>query len=258
MEGLTEGVHVLEERVYKNPVACILFFSGGKDNCYSDAPPSMQSYCNRCRFLQLLPASIYLRNPEKQCMFPVYSFGLGPGHDPIAMHAISDASGGTYSFLMSYQAIQESVAACIGSLLSVVSLDLNLKVVAASHGVRIKSVSGGRFIGSADQQELSVGSLHADEEIEFLVRLYVPQLREGSQGKTSLIHIECSYGDHTSSPRIDHYKLDIQRPNYEDYKVFQPCAEVLRVITRLHAAEIFQKVHWLAEMDMESNARSYC
>lgn len=42
-------------------------------------------------------------------------------HDPMTMQAISDASGGTFSFIESYEMVEDAFASCIGGLLSVVT-----------------------------------------------------------------------------------------------------------------------------------------
>ncbi|KAL0401645.1 UNVERIFIED_CONTAM: E3 ubiquitin-protein ligase WAV3 [Sesamum latifolium] len=134
VEGLKKGVRVLEERQHKNPVTSIIFLSDGNDTCnHNQLFPSFSSSSSRQapEYLHLLPASIRPGNRGSNDVrqletFPVHSFGFGSDHDPIAMHSISDASGGTFSFIESYEMVQDAFAGCIGGLLSVVTQDVRL------------------------------------------------------------------------------------------------------------------------------------
>ncbi|RAL47959.1 hypothetical protein DM860_015746 [Cuscuta australis] len=107
--GLKTAVKVLEERRHRNPVATILFLSDGNDNCNGSSSFRSRGSRKAPDYLHLLPASICPKN--KKAMgeeydviketFPVHAFGFGSDHDPVAMHAIAEASDGTFSFIES-------------------------------------------------------------------------------------------------------------------------------------------------------------
>ena len=87
--GLVIATRVLEERRERNPVASIMLLSDGMD-----------SYCHSLsQLMDNLPTSIRSANMEHE--IPVHTFGFGNDHDANIMHAISDASGGTFSCIES-------------------------------------------------------------------------------------------------------------------------------------------------------------
>ncbi|KAL2525916.1 Zinc finger (C3HC4-type RING finger) family protein [Abeliophyllum distichum] len=272
VEGLKKGVQVLEERRQQNPVASIIFLSDGQDTCFhgslfltSPQPRQAPDY------LHLLPCSICPRNrgtqdQVQQQTFPVHAFGFGSDHDPIAMHAISDESGGTFSFIESYEMIQDAFASCIGGLLSVVNQELQIIVRSASNGVEIKSISCGRYANQISDQGcqgiINVGDLYADEEKEFLINLSVPVLRgaedEEGEGKTSLLDIVCSYRDIISKERVrvEGDLVEIRRPKVVSPSDMVVNLEVDRQRNRLWAAEGIAEAQRMAETGNYTGAQS--
>ncbi|KAI3470542.1 hypothetical protein Pfo_027205 [Paulownia fortunei] len=189
---------------------------------------------DRLSYIHQLPASICPRNrgtwdEGQQQTFPVHAFGFGSDHNPLAMHAISDASGGTFSFIESYEVVQDAFASCIGGLLSVATQDLCLMVRAAKHGVEIKSIPSGRYDGSISnggfQGMLNVGNLYPDEEKEFLINLSED--------------ITCSYKDVVSKEivQIECELVELQRPKLVSPQDMIVNLEVDRQGNRLNAAE---------------------
>ncbi|XP_057803725.1 E3 ubiquitin-protein ligase WAV3-like [Salvia miltiorrhiza] len=271
-EGLKMGVRVLEERHFKNPVTSIIFLSDGVDTY------------NLGRLLQggdlhLLPPSIFPRNqgsgaePEEGTI-PVHSFGFGADHDPITMHAIADASGGTFSFIESYEMVQDAFAGCIGGLLSVVTQELRLKLRSASHGVEIKSIPSGRYKSEISNQGseglINVGDLYADEEKEFLINVSIPVFTsnegEDSQRKTSLLDITCSYKDAVSKQTvvIEGDLVEVRRPTAPTPQDLAMNLEVDRQKNRVRAAESIKQAQQMAEagnlfgaMNLLQQKRSY-
>ncbi|KAL8052015.1 hypothetical protein ABFX02_06G185000 [Erythranthe guttata] len=246
VEGLKKGARVLEERSYKNPVASIVFLSDGIDNC------------NHRPFFHLLPPSIYPANrlPHQQEieLFPVHAFGFGTDHDAVTMHAISDASGGTFSFIESYEMVQGAFASCIGGLLSVVTQGLRLSLRSGSNGVVMKSIPSGRYPSEiADQGSkgtIHVGDLYADEEKEFLINLSIP-IR-----KTSLLDIVCSYIDVVSEKEtVEIESVEIRRARKGSPSDTKVKLEVDRQRNRLHAAESIAEAQKMAESGDVNGAR---
>ncbi|XP_012834508.1 PREDICTED: uncharacterized protein LOC105955338 [Erythranthe guttata] len=261
VEGLKKGSQVLGERRYKNPVTSIIFLSDGNDTCNGGGGWYFRTALNSRQgppeYLNLLPPSIYPGNsgPQDIETIPVHSFGFGSDHDPITMHAISDASGGTFSFIESYEMVQDAFASCIGGLLSVVTQGLRLTLRSASHGVEIKSVPSGRYaseiIDQGSQGVISIGDLYADEEKEFLINLSVPALpnSEETERKTSLLDIVCSYRDVVSKETVE---IESELVEIKRLKTVLPSdmtvnLEVDRQRNRLHAAESIAEAQKMAE-----------
>ncbi|XP_022892575.1 uncharacterized protein LOC111407382 [Olea europaea var. sylvestris] len=276
VEGLKKGVRVLEERHLQNPVASIIFLSDGKDTCYrrsiiqNSSNPGQSPRLNP-EYLHLMPDSICPRNrgsqdESQQQRFPVHTFGFGTDHDPVAMHAISDESGGTFSFIESYEMVQDAFASCIGGLLSVVAQELRITVRSASNGVEIISIPSGRYASEISDQGcqgvINVGDLYADEEKEFLVNLSVPVLRgaenEENEGKTLILDVVCSYRDVVSKEmvRVEGDLVEIRRPKVPSPADTAVNLEVDRQRNRLSAAEGIAEAQRIAETGNLTGARA--
>lgn len=260
VHALKIGVKVLEDRRQQNPVSTIIFLSDGNDTC------NYSAFSNPRRepaYLHLLPASICpqnrgMENSGQQTIFPVHTFGFGTDHDPVAMHAIADASGGTFSFIESYEMLQDAFASCIGGLLSVVTQDLCLNLRSASHGVEIKSIPSGRYqsetYNGGSQGILKIGDLYADEEKEFLINLSVPSLSnddgdDDTERKTSLLDITCSYRDVVLNEmvQIEGELVEIRRPKSVSAQDMALNIEVDRQRNRLSALLTITEAQQMAE-----------
>ncbi|XVF27195.1 hypothetical protein REPUB_Repub14bG0086200 [Reevesia pubescens] len=217
VEDLKIGVKVLEERHKQNPIASIILLSDGHDTLNGDIRSlyrSVQDHSLNPRrnllYLYLMPASICPRNDasgdeSRQLTIPVHTFGFGLEHDSNAMHAISDISGGTYSFIESTDISQDAFARCIGGLLSVIG-----------------SIPSGRYKSEICNQGkkaiIDVGSLYADEEKEFPVYLSIPALShaecEKKLGNMSLLDVLCSSKDSTTMEGVQlrSERVEIRRP----------------------------------------------
>ncbi|KAL6206347.1 hypothetical protein ACLB2K_023595 [Fragaria x ananassa] len=238
--GLEIGTRVLEERRERNPVASIMLLSDGMDTyCHSSS-----------QLLAQLPDSI--RSNCMQHEIPVHTFGFGSDHDPNTMHAISNASGGTFSFIESVGMIQDSFALCIGGLLSVVAQEARLTVRSASHGVKIVAIPSGRYIKTISDEDLQgvvdVGSLYAEEEKQFLVYLFVPQ-SSTSDTKTSLLDVSCVYRDLASNEltQVQGELVEILRPEVCSPTHQVVSLEVDRQRNRILVSETIAEAQGLAE-----------
>lgn len=266
VEGLKKGVRVLKGRRYKNPVASIILLSDGKDtyNCDNQHPHLTNNTVasksgSVLEYLNFLPPSICPINSESGTRFPVHTFGFGSDHDSTAMHAISDASAGTFSFIESVDIIQDAFARCIGGLLSVVAQELRLTVGSGAPGVHIGSIPSGKYSNkiSAQRQRgvIDVGDLYADEEKEFLVYLSVPVSsacggQEGMDKKTTLVDVQCSYKDPLSKETVETEGkiIEIERPEALSIDHISVCLEVDRQRNRLLVAEGISEAQRLADV----------
>nr|XP_011460447.1 PREDICTED: uncharacterized protein LOC105350353 [Fragaria vesca subsp. vesca] len=247
-EGLKKGAHILEERRERNPVASIILLSDGQDN-YSRVPSQM---------LKKLPASV--RSSDMQHEIPVHTFGFGNDHDAKIMHAISDASGGTFSYIESVGIIQDAFALCIGGLLSVVAQELRLTVRSASPGVvKIVSIPSGRYVSliSDEQGVVDVGNMYAEEEKQFLVYLSVP-LSSAPNTKTSLLDVLCVYKDLGLDEFIpvQGERVEISRPEFCSPAELAVSMDVDRQRNRLLVADAIGEAQRLAELGNLEAARA--
>ncbi|KAK6916918.1 VWA-Hint protein, Vwaint domain [Dillenia turbinata] len=258
VEGLKKGARVLEERREQNPVSSIILLSDGKDTYHYD------------NFLQhgdinLLPASIRRSSVETRTI-PVHTFGFGSDHDSTSMHGISDASGGTFSFIESADMIQDAFARCIGGLLSVVAQEVKLTIKSASPGVQILSILSGRYLNEiSDQRQqgvVHVGYLYADEGKEFLVNLSIPASLAAQGGdmveNMALVDVVCSHNDPLSKEtfQAEGERVEIRRAEIPSPTDLIPCLDVDRQRNRLSVAEGIAEAQRMAESGNLEGARS--
>ncbi|GAB2262649.1 hypothetical protein Droror1_Dr00003646 [Drosera rotundifolia] len=243
--GLRKGIRVLEECGEKNPMSSIILLSDGRDNHASSS--------------QRLSPSMYFRNQdgtkEGHHFIAVHAFGIGTDHDSTFLHGISDASGGTFSFIETVEAMQDAFARCVGGLLSVVAQQLHIRAKPAFDGVHIERISSGRYpckISENSEAVISVGDLYADENKELLVYISVPaaSAKPGAKViKMSLLDVMCRFQKPVTTEKvnIEAVRVKIDRPpvlNSADKKV---SLEVDRQKIRFQVAEVIAQAKELAE-----------
>ncbi|KAJ1271187.1 hypothetical protein BS78_06G109800 [Paspalum vaginatum] len=190
-EGLRVGAQVLGDRRHKNVVASMILLSDGKDTYVAPTtrPDGTKNYTN------LVPPSFAHAGSRPA---PIHTFGFGVTHDAAAMHAVAEATAGTFSFVENQAAIQDSFARCIGGLLSVAVQGARIAVTCLHRGVRVQEVKSGCYGNhvAADGRAASidVGELYDDEERRFLVLVYVPRAR-ATEEVTRLLKASCTYKD---------------------------------------------------------------
>ncbi|XP_058106823.1 E3 ubiquitin-protein ligase WAV3-like isoform X2 [Magnolia sinica] len=266
VEGLRKGVRVLEERQQKNPVSSVILLSDGRDTHNTDnSNPRRNTQTwglNSERvldYLNFLPPSIRHGNHDSIGAhghpIPVHTFGFGTDHDAPAMHAISDVSGGMFSFIEAECVIQDAFARCIGGLLSVVVQELRLTLSSASSGVVIDRVPAGNYLSEVSDQGrhaiVKVGDLYADEAKDFLVHVSVPfhSSESGPDVITPLLTIRCSYKHPLSQEtiQVEGEMVKIHRPTSPTSEDQMVCLEVDRQRNRLLVAEAIAEAQALAE-----------
>ncbi|XP_012834580.1 PREDICTED: uncharacterized protein LOC105955412, partial [Erythranthe guttata] len=240
-EALKMGARVLEERRHRNPVPSVIFLSDGNDSYNFGRDGGARAF----------------RFPS---VCPVHAFGFGTDHDPAMMHAVADSSpGGTFSFIESYEAVQDAFASCLGGILSVVTQELRLTLTSASPLVEIKSIPSGSYASEVSDHgsrgTVEVGDLYADEEKQFLVNLSVPALING--GNTSLLDVACSYKNAVSNETVnlhcDH--VEILRPTGPTDATLVNL-EVDRQRNRLSAADRIAEAQRMADAGDFTGARN--
>ncbi|KAG5228158.1 E3 ubiquitin-protein ligase [Salix suchowensis] len=253
--GLKKGIRVLEERRQHNSVANIILLSDGCDT-------QSHNTHNRLEYLKSLPTSIFPSNnasgeESQQPTFPIHTFGFGLDHDSAAMHAISDESGGTFSFIESIDILQDAFARCIGGLTSIVARDVQLKVRSASPGVQIMSTPSGKhknkIFDQGQQATIDIGDLYAEEEKDFLVFLSIPIFSVDGEERlenTPLVDVSGFQKDSVSmdTVQVEGERVEIRRPQLLSPIDQVLCLEVDRQRNRLQVTETIAKTQRMAEM----------
>ncbi|XP_077244474.1 E3 ubiquitin-protein ligase WAV3-like [Tasmannia lanceolata] len=263
LEGLRKGVRVLEERRLRNPVSSVILLSDGKDT-YSfenfsrgrNQPTQNLNSKGMLDYLNfLLPSSRHNAEGERAPQIPVHTFGFGADHDAVAMHAISEVSGGTFSFIQAEGFIQDAFARCIGGLLSVVVQDLQLSFSSSSKGVSIGKIPAGNYTSEVSNRGqravINVGDLYADEVKDFLAHVSVPVFSSSSHGEAvmPLLSVGCTYKDPLSQETVvlDAQTVKVGRPKRLTVADERVSLEVDRQRNRLWVAEGILEAQGLAE-----------
>jgi hypothetical protein len=236
-QGLRVGAEVLAGRREKNAVAGMILLSDGQENCggTSVRPDGTKNYFN------LVPPSFTGAAGSSSRPAPIHTFGFGTDHDAALMHAIAEATRGTFSFVGNQAAIQDSFARCVGGLLSVAAQEARVAVTCLHRGVRIQEIKSGAYgsHGGADGRAASidVGELYDGEVRRFLVLVYVPRAR-ATEEVTRLVKASCTYREaatgqarHVAAPAAV-----VQRP-LELTTLPAPSVDVERERVRLAATE---------------------
>ncbi|RDX57737.1 hypothetical protein CR513_62998 [Mucuna pruriens] len=251
-EGLRKGAKVFADRRWKNSVSSIILLSDGQDT-YTVRPNVGTEYQS------LVPNSIH-RNNGMGMQIPVHAFGFGTDHDATSMHAISEISGGTFSFIEAEDVIQDAFAQCIGGLLSVVVQELQVEVRCVHPHLQLSSVKAGSYqtslMANARLASITVGDLYAEEERDFLVTVNVPV--DKSSDEMSLLIVRGLYRDPITKEMVDleeASEVKIQRPDVTSGELVMSM-EVDRQRNRLRAAEAMAEARVAAERSDLSTAVS--
>ncbi|TVU34790.1 hypothetical protein EJB05_16642, partial [Eragrostis curvula] len=231
-DGLRVAAEVLDGRRQRNSVASIILLSDGQDTF---------NFGDR---INLVPHSLRIGAGNRGS--PIHTFGFGMDHDAAAMHAIAEATSGTFSFIQNEAVVQDSFAQCIGGLLSVAVQEARLAVECLHPSVRIRAVKSGHYESSVgdDSRVASVyfGMMYAEEERRILLFLSVPVAAgDGGEdgGVTRLIKVSCNYRNAATRLLVNvagEEEAVVQRPVVVAADT-EPSVEVARERFRVEAAE---------------------
>jgi hypothetical protein len=144
----------------------------------------------------LVSPSFVANNGDINRSTAIHTFGFGTDHDAKAMHALAEATGGTYSFIENQAVVQDAFAQCIGGLLSVAVQEAWIAVTCPHPDVRVRSIKSGRYesrvVAYGRAASVDVGELYADEERRFFLFVDVPRVAE-NEDVTRLIKVRCTY-----------------------------------------------------------------
>ncbi|KAM0068432.1 putative transcription factor C2H2 family [Helianthus debilis subsp. tardiflorus] len=242
-EALRKGAKVMTDRKFKNPVSSMILLSDGQDSDANFSPRKLNlNY-------QSLSSSIQVKSDENR--IPIHTFGFGTDHDACALHAISEHSGGMFSFIEAENVIQDAFAQCIGGLLSVVVQELRVEVECVHPVLRLGSIKAGSYKVGMDENARSgfieVGDLYAEEERDFLVTMDIPV--EKSSNIMSLVKFRAIHKDPIKKTVVTvggNEDLIILRPE-TSLKKQTVSIEVDRQRNRLMAADAISEARTMAE-----------
>jgi len=252
-EGLRKGAKVLEDRRQRNPVASIMLLSDGQD-----------TYSLSSRGVVLFPSDEQRRSARQSTRYghvqiPVHAFGFGVDHDAATMHAISEVSGGTFSFIQAESLVQDAFAQCIGGLLSVVVQDVRVTVSACA-GTKLKSFHAGSYetcvAEDGSHGTVNLGDLYAEEERDILVELKFPAVKSASN-PMNLISVGCFFKDPVSQRSFNsrEQSFSILRPESTDGLPVALNLEVEKERNRLRTAQAIAEARTLADQGDMSGAQ---
>ncbi|XP_047083284.1 E3 ubiquitin-protein ligase WAV3-like [Lolium rigidum] len=237
LKGLDTAAKVLDGRRHKNTVASVILLSDGQDTCNR---PFGFNYGQNKSYDYLVPPSFVANNHRST---PIHTFGFGTDHDAKEMHAVAEATGGTYSFIENQAVVQDAFAQCIGGLLSVAVQEAWIAVTCPHPDVRVRSIKSGRYesrvLAYGRAASVDVGELYADEERRFLLFVDVPRVAE-EEDVTRLIRVSCTYKDSATgkSMQVDGGDAVVRRPAEVTSEEGQkPSMEVQVERFRVEAAE---------------------
>ncbi|CAN6302351.1 unnamed protein product [Urochloa humidicola] len=233
-EGLRSAAKVLGDRRFRNAVSSVILLSDGRDNY--NVRPTRGSVTN----YDVLVPSCFVPTGASDWSAPIHTFGFGHNHDAAAMHAIAEATGGTFSYIENEEAIQDAFAQCVGGLLTVVAQEARIDITSVHPGVSISSVKSGRYESHVDEDgrsaSVTVGELYADEERRFLLFLSVPPA-DATDDENHLVNVRCSYREAAGGAYVDVAAEDAAVARPEHAADAERSAEVERERVRVEAVE---------------------
>ncbi|XP_039855447.1 probable E3 ubiquitin-protein ligase EDA40 [Panicum virgatum] len=158
--GLDEAAKVLEECRHDSDVAGVVLLSDGYDNYNACRRSLLHTNENNptTDYSNLVPPYLVLGKGSWRAT-PVHTFAFGSDHDEEALHGISAATGGTFSFVENHaSSIQDALRPCVGGLRSVMAhgvwIDVNCRCQYPEE-IGVAAVKSGRYknSGSANDEE---------------------------------------------------------------------------------------------------------
>ncbi|KAG8742764.1 hypothetical protein FRC10_000931 [Ceratobasidium sp. 414] len=154
--AVNHGLDSVLQRKQKNPISGMVLVCDAAD---SSRKPQMDLLMARTEAANL----------------PIHSFGFGRSHDPGPLWLISNATGGSYTFVRDWYELRDCVAGCVGGMMSigVMNLRMHAKVLDdARFSIRkVAGVSGAVVARDGMNVDVVLGALHFGERRELVVEL---------------------------------------------------------------------------------------
>ncbi|KAH7318853.1 Pleckstrin homology domain-containing protein [Rhizoctonia solani] len=154
--AVNHGLDTVLQRKQKNPISGMVLVCDASD---TSRKPQMDLLMARTEAASL----------------PIHSFGYGKSHDPGPLWLISNATGGSFTFVRDWYELQDCLAGCVGGMMSigVMNLRMHAKVLDDSR-FRIKKVAGvsGAVVASSGLDvDVTLPALRFGERRELIVEL---------------------------------------------------------------------------------------
>ncbi|KAG9088359.1 hypothetical protein FRC06_002076 [Ceratobasidium sp. 370] len=154
--AVNHGLDSVLQRKQKNPISGMVLVCDAAD---SSRKPQMDLLMARTEAANL----------------PIHSFGFGRSHDPGPLWLISNATGGSYTFVRDWYELRDCVAGCVGGMMSigVMNLRMHAKVLddARFRIRKVAGVSGAVVARDGMNVDVVLGALHFGERRELVVEL---------------------------------------------------------------------------------------
>ncbi|KAG9095970.1 hypothetical protein FS749_009344, partial [Ceratobasidium sp. UAMH 11750] len=151
--AVNHGLDSVLQRKQKNPISGMVLVCDAAD---SSRKPQMDLLMARTEAANL----------------PIHSFGFGRSHDPGPLWLISNATGGSYTFVRDWYELRDCVAGCVGGMMSigVMNLRMHAKVLddARFRIRKVAGVSGAVVARDGMNVDVVLGALHFGERRELV------------------------------------------------------------------------------------------
>jgi Mg-chelatase subunit ChlD len=109
----------------------------------------------------------------------LHTFGFSQNHNPELLTKLAEAANGVFYYLASADRISEVFADCLGGLLSVVAMNVNLEVISEYSGARIVNIHTPftvREISLGTHSNVSLGQMYSEQSRDVLVDVKLPAI----------------------------------------------------------------------------------
>lgn len=168
--GLERGLRVLTERHEQNPITAMLLLTDGMGTIPSDEE------------LNELPP------------IPIHCFGIGTDHDARVLNKIAEQTNGSYVFIEQAQNIRDSIALCLGSLLSIMGQEIKITITALNMNVKTSYP----FTCTPTSATITIPNILFEEHKDILFNCQIPNNQ--SNQPIELCSVTGSYRD----PSVEH------------------------------------------------------
>jgi hypothetical protein len=148
--GLERGLKVLNDRQQQNPITAMLLLTDGMGIIPSDEELSQLGG------------------------IPIHCFGIGTDHDARILNKIAEQTTGSYVFIEETHQIRDTLALCLGSLLSIAGQDIKITITSpqAEHIIPKTTHS---FTSLENSVTITIPNILFEEHKDILFSCDVPQ-----------------------------------------------------------------------------------
>ncbi|GAA6015176.1 hypothetical protein JCM11491_000493 [Sporobolomyces phaffii] len=118
---------------------------------------------------------------------PIHTLGYGKSHDPSSLWLLSNHTGGSYTFVKDFYDLRDSLAGCVGGILSIAATNVRLHVsVPEKRWFKIRKVSGtpGAIVSSSGADvDVEIGELRFGERKDLIVEVELSLSGYGDGGQ---------------------------------------------------------------------------